>query len=57
MIEGQVEGGVVQGRRRAPLVGAAPVIANAIADAADIRLRALPMTPERVLDALIAEEG
>lgn len=39
-----------------PLVGAAPAIANAIANAADIRLRALPMTPERVLDALIGHQ-
>ena len=40
-----------------PLIGAAPAIANAIADAAGIRLRALPMTPERVLDALITGEA
>ena len=33
------------------LVGAAPAIANAIADATGARLQALPMTPERVLDA------
>ncbi len=39
-----------------PLIGAAPAIANAIANAAGIRLRALPMTPERVLDALIEIE-
>lgn len=35
-----------------PIVGVAPAIANAIAGASGIRLRALPMTPERVLDAL-----
>jgi CO/xanthine dehydrogenase Mo-binding subunit len=34
------------------LVGAAPAIANAIRDATGARLRTLPMTPERVLDAL-----
>jgi CO/xanthine dehydrogenase Mo-binding subunit len=34
------------------LVGAAPAIANAIHDATGARVRALPMTPERVLDAL-----
>ena len=34
------------------LVGAAPAIANAICNATGARLRALPMTPERVLDAL-----
>ena len=39
-----------------PLIGAAPAIANAIANAAGIRLRTLPMTPERVLDALIAAD-
>ena len=36
----------------APLVGAAPAIANAVADATGLRLRTIPMTPERVLDAL-----
>ena len=34
------------------LVGAAPAIANAICNATGARLRTLPMTPERVLDAL-----
>src|SRR5262245_47575062 len=34
------------------LVGAAPAIANAICNATGARVRALPMTPERVLDAL-----
>ena len=36
------------------LVGAAPAIANAIHAAVGVRLRQLPMTPERVLDALDA---
>ena len=36
------------------LVGAAPAIANAIGNATGARLRRLPMTPERVLDALEA---
>lgn len=35
-----------------PLIGVAPAIANALAHAVDIRLRRIPMTPERVLDAL-----
>ncbi|MBI2371215.1 MAG: xanthine dehydrogenase family protein molybdopterin-binding subunit, partial [Deltaproteobacteria bacterium] len=34
------------------LVGTAPAIANAIADAIGVRLKELPMTPERVLAAL-----
>ena len=34
------------------LVGAAPAIANAIHNATGARVRTLPMTPERVLDAL-----
>jgi CO/xanthine dehydrogenase Mo-binding subunit len=34
------------------LVGAAPAIANAVCDAVGVRLRELPMTPERVLAAL-----
>jgi CO/xanthine dehydrogenase Mo-binding subunit len=36
------------------LVGAAPAIANAICSATGARLRQLPMTPERVLDAVVA---
>jgi CO/xanthine dehydrogenase Mo-binding subunit len=36
------------------LVGAAPAIANAIHQAVGVRLRRLPMTPERVLDAMDA---
>jgi len=36
------------------LVGAAPAIANAIHNATGARARTLPMTPERVLDALDA---
>lgn len=37
------------------LVGAAPAIANAICNATGARVRTLPMTPERVLDALDGE--
>jgi xanthine dehydrogenase molybdenum-binding subunit len=40
-----------------PLVGVAPAIANAVADAAGIRLRDLPLTPERVLRALMEQEA
>ena len=39
-----------------PVVGIAPAIANAVASATGIRLRRLPMTPERVLRA-IREKG
>jgi putative selenate reductase molybdopterin-binding subunit len=35
-----------------PINGPAPAIANAIADAVGVRLRELPMTPDRVLAAL-----
>ncbi len=35
-----------------PFYGMAPAIANAVLDAADIRVRQLPLTPERVLRAL-----
>jgi len=35
-----------------PFYGMAPAIANAVLDAADIRIRQLPLTPERVLRAL-----
>ena len=40
-----------------PLIGAAAVIANAIANAIGGRVRKLPMTPERVLDAMEAAAG
>jgi CO/xanthine dehydrogenase Mo-binding subunit len=36
------------------LVGVAPAIANAVAQAVGVRLRRLPMTPERVFDAMEA---
>ena len=35
-----------------PAVGVAPAIANAIYDAIGIRFTRLPITPDRVLDAL-----
>jgi len=34
------------------LVGAAPAIANAICDAVGVRVRTLPMTPERILNSM-----
>lgn len=37
------------------LVGAAPAIANALCDATGARVRTLPMTPERVLEAMAGE--
>ena len=43
-----------QGIGEPSLVGAAPAIANAICNATGARVRALPMTPERVLDGLEA---
>jgi len=39
-----------------PICAVAPAIANAIAAATGARLRRLPMTPERVLDAFAAQE-
>ena len=39
------------------IVGVAPAVANAIADATGVRLRRLPMTSERVLTALEEGEG
>ncbi len=39
------------------LIGAAPAIANAVADATGIRLRNLPMTAERMLCALLEQEA
>ena len=40
-----------------PIIGVAPAIANAIANACGARARELPMTPERILDALEAATG
>lgn len=39
------------------IVPVAPAIANAIKDAVGVRLTRLPMTPERVLTAMLAEEA
>ncbi len=39
------------------LVGVPAAIANGIANAAGLRLRRLPMTPERVLGALIERQA
>jgi xanthine dehydrogenase molybdenum-binding subunit len=39
------------------LVPTAPAIANAIYDAIGVRIRQLPITPERVLDAIKTKEG
>jgi xanthine dehydrogenase molybdenum-binding subunit len=39
-----------------PLVGVAPAVANAIYNACGVRLRELPITPDRVLAALAAAE-
>jgi CO/xanthine dehydrogenase Mo-binding subunit len=44
----------VKGIGEPSLVGVAPAIANAICNATGARVRVLPMTPERVLDALEA---
>ena len=38
------------------LIGVAPAIANAVADAVGVRLRDLPMTPERTLTAMLERE-
>ena len=40
-----------------PINGPAPAIANAVADAVGIRIRELPLTPDRVLAALDAVHG
>ena len=42
----------IEGIGEPPIVGIAPAIANAVAKATGVRLRRLPMTPERVLLAL-----
>ncbi len=39
------------------IIGAAPAIANALADACGVRLRAIPLTKERVLAGLLALEA
>jgi putative selenate reductase molybdopterin-binding subunit len=35
-----------------PLAGMAPAIANAVANATGVRVRQMPLTPERVLRAI-----
>ncbi len=40
-----------------PLVGSAPAIANAVSDALGIRIRDLPITPERIIAALDEKKG
>ena len=40
-----------------PSVGVAPAIANALYDAIGVRFTRLPITPDRVLDALVEMEG
>jgi CO/xanthine dehydrogenase Mo-binding subunit len=39
------------------IVATAPAIANAVYDAVGVRIRDLPLTPEKVLKALREEEG
>jgi CO/xanthine dehydrogenase Mo-binding subunit len=39
------------------LTPAAPAVANAVADAIGVRIHALPLTPERVLEALDRTEA
>jgi CO/xanthine dehydrogenase Mo-binding subunit len=46
-----------KGIGEAPVIAAAPAIANAIAAAVRIRMRELPMTPPRVWAALSSQEG
>ncbi|HXG77629.1 MAG TPA: xanthine dehydrogenase family protein molybdopterin-binding subunit, partial [Gaiellaceae bacterium] len=46
-----------KGIGEAPVVAAAPAIANAVAAATGVRLRELPLTPPRVWAALRAAEG
>ena len=46
-----------KGIGEAPVIAAAPAIANAVAAAVGIRLRELPMTAPRVWTALVAEES
>jgi xanthine dehydrogenase molybdenum-binding subunit len=42
----------VKGLAEAPSLATAPAVANAICDAVGVRLKHLPMTPERVIAAL-----
>src|SRR5256886_8954073 len=40
-----------------PIDGMAPAVANAVADALGMRIREIPLTPERVLRAIHAQDG
>jgi xanthine dehydrogenase YagR molybdenum-binding subunit len=46
----------VKGIGEPPFIGVAAAVANAIAHAAGVRVRQLPITAERVLTALVANE-
>ena len=46
-----------KGMGEGPTTGVAAAIANAVADAADIRVRDLPLTPERILRSMQVLEG
>jgi len=47
----------VRGAGEVPIVPPPAAIANAIYDAVGVRLRRLPMTPDRVLEAILASEA
>ena len=57
LLEGQVYGGATQGIGEPGLVPTAPAIANAIYDAVGVRIKDLPITPEKVLAALKQKQG
>ena len=48
--------GGAKGLGEMPMNGAAPAVANALADALGVRVRELPVTPEKILAALEAAE-
>jgi len=47
----------VKGVGEPPIVGIAAAVANAVENAAGVRIRKLPMTPERVLRELMARDS
>jgi CO/xanthine dehydrogenase Mo-binding subunit len=57
LIDGQDATAYPDGLGESLIPAVAPAIANALADAVGVRVRDLPMSPERVLAAIDAREG
>jgi len=57
LVETDVPSSLFGAKSVAPTLGIAPALANAVADALGVRIRQLPLTPERVLRAIYAQNA